>query len=127
MANDENGVRLATRDYVDGNFKVVCTKLTAMEKALDLAKREVDRRLEDMNKLRDQINNERVNYIARDYFEAQHSSLEKLVSETRDSINKRQGEMMGANKTATIVISIIASISAIIAFISGILVFFHLR
>lgn len=50
-------------------------KLTASERALEVAKRDVDRRLEEMNEMRAQINNERGSYIVRTEFYAKYDAL----------------------------------------------------
>ena len=45
------------------------------QKALEVARAEIERRLEGMNELRAQITSERGNYIARAEFEAKHEQI----------------------------------------------------
>lgn len=50
---------------------------TALEKeALDIARKEIDRRLDEMNKFRDQIERERGEFLRRDIYDEQHRALE---------------------------------------------------
>lgn len=55
-------------------------KVAESEKALTVAKKEIDRRLEEMNKLREQVTAERNQYLTRDLFDKLHDQLIGRVS-----------------------------------------------
>ncbi len=73
------------------------------EKAIDIAKMEVDRRLDGMNQLRDQINNERGVYMTRHEYEAKHDALDGTI---RD-LQKFQWMMTGALLVVQLLIGLV--------------------
>lgn len=65
--------------------------------ALKMAREDIERRLEQMNELRVQINNERGTYISRDMFEDKHTALinkVELQGETLLAAFRAQGELI---------------------------------
>jgi CHASE3 domain sensor protein len=82
------------------------------EKAKELATKEIDRRLEGMNELRDQINQERGKYTTKEYGEGTRdlvAALDKRVQamENSDTANRRFVAILIT--IATIVISILVA------------------
>jgi len=52
---------------------------SADAKALEIASKEIDRRLEGMNELRQQISTERGQYVLRSYYDEAHAQLRDTV------------------------------------------------
>ena len=79
-------------------------------KALDIASKEIDRRLEGMNELRAQISTERGRYVLRESYDEQHSALRdaidarlKILENNRSNLEGRMWAM-GAGLTAFVII-----------------------
>jgi hypothetical protein len=79
---------------------------TVDKEALALARREIDRRLDDMNKFREQIDRERGEFLRRDMYDEQHSAMRsetdsrlKLLETNRSNLEGRMWAM-GAVITA---------------------------
>lgn len=81
----------------------------AEDKALDIASKEIDRRLEGMNQIREQINNERGMYVTREVYDEQHNALRDMmdtrlkVLETMKSNMEGRLWAMGAGVSAVVV------------------------
>ncbi len=67
-------------------------KSEGVARELITAKTELNRRLEEMNAFRTQINNERGEFVTRTVFEAKHDSLEKSIA----ALQKFQYMLIGA-------------------------------
>lgn len=63
------------------------------DKALEVAADDVDRRLEAMNELRDQITSERAEYLTRTSFEDKHDGLDRRVGALEQSRSNMEGRM----------------------------------
>lgn len=59
--------------------------------ALSLAREDINRRLEQMNQLRDQINSERAKFLARDLFDKMHDTLSARVRDLE--LNRGQDKL----------------------------------
>ena len=62
-------------------------EIDSMKNALDLARRELDRRLEGMNEFREQLKNQAATFIIRESYEISYKGLERRlrVLETKKS------------------------------------------
>ena len=84
---------------VDKERAVLSQRVCSLEHAIIVAKEEVDRRLEDMNELRRQINYERGTFVAKEWFERQHSDLtgriEKVNADLTGRIEKVNADLTG--------------------------------
>ena len=86
-------------DQVVGYFKEAHQREHALlSEAIRVAQSNVDKRLEAMNQLREQINQERTRYMARDYYEREHKTLSDRVTLLEQVSANFQGRlwMMGA-------------------------------
>lgn len=79
------------------------------DEAIRTAREAIDRRLDEMNELRSQINSERGNYVQRDFYDEKHNSLKDTL-DTRLKVletawSNMQGRiwMMGAAISAVVV------------------------
>lgn len=78
-------------------------KFSSSERALLVAKSEIDRRLNDMNELRAQIASERGEFVRREKFDADHDTLVIAIS----NLQKFQWGMLGALGVLQFVIGIL--------------------
>ncbi len=84
---------------------------TAQQRALELARADVDRRLEAMNELRAQITNERGNYISRAEYEAKHEQLVERIQTLETGQAALLGRLTVVAALAGLAVSVIASIA----------------
>lgn len=77
---------ISWREYVDMRF-------TAASVALQVAQRELDRRLEDMNQFRDENRRQAATSVSRDVHEADISRLEALIAVERESRRAAEGAL----------------------------------
>ena len=54
-------------------------EIDSMKNALDLARRELDRRLEGMNEFREQLKNQASTFLIRESYDISHKTLEERV------------------------------------------------
>lgn len=79
-------------------------------KATEIAKKEVDRRLEEMNQIREQINKERGIYVLRQVYDEQHNTLRDLIDARLKVLETNKSNMegrlwtMGAALSAVVVV-----------------------
>lgn len=80
------------------------------EEALIIARKDIERRLDDMNKFREQIAQERGEFLRRDFYDEQHTSLRdsmdtrlKLLEQSKSNLEGRMW-MMGAGISAVVVV-----------------------
>jgi hypothetical protein len=73
----------------------------AEERALDVRSREVDRRLEDLNHLRDEVVSDRAQFLRSETFMAEHRLLQQEVRGLMDTLTKRVDDAEKAIDRAT--------------------------
>ena len=66
---------------------VIQSRLDGMDKALAIKTAEMDRRLEELNKLRQEVVQDRGLYMTKEMYGSAHSSLSNAVEDTRNRIN----------------------------------------
>lgn len=101
---ESSGDRAGSADYLEGELADVHNnggwtfdtfktyfeaRLTALEQSIEVAKQANDRRLDDMNKLREQINEERGHYVSRDLYDQRHEELIKRLNAHEGEADKR--------------------------------------
>jgi hypothetical protein len=64
---------------IDGAIVLVEARFVAAEKAIMLAKEDIDRRLDAMNELRAQITLERTEFVTRAWYTQAHDALEERL------------------------------------------------
>ena len=67
----------------------------ANSKALDIASKEIDRRLEGMNELRAQISTERGLYVLRESYDEQHAALRDAIDARLKILENNRSNMEG--------------------------------
>ena len=68
---------------------------TLDKQALELARREVDRRLEEMNKFRDQIERERGEFMRRDMYDEQHGAMRSETDTRLKTLEQSKSNLEG--------------------------------
>ena len=81
-------------------------RFSNLDEAISVARERVDDRLEGMNELREQIQNERGQYLTRDSYDREHKALEIRVGALELQNSKWTGSlwMLGAALSAVVVI-----------------------
>ena len=59
------------------------SRLSSLEKATEVAKREMDRRLDGMNEFREQLRKQEGTFITKEFFDSKHDSIQIQVDELR--------------------------------------------
>jgi hypothetical protein len=100
MSDDSSEVRIARLEE----------RYTAQQEAIGLARKDIERRLDEMNQFRAQINEERNIFMRKDTFDARHGELEGKVSKTELWKSNMEGRMwmLGALITGFMVLIQIA-------------------
>jgi diphthamide synthase subunit DPH2 len=82
----EHGPDVTLREYIERIFderqKALDIAFRASEQALALASRNLELRLEKLNELRQEVTQDRGEYVKREVFEARRSQLEKFQART---------------------------------------------
>ena len=68
-------------------------RLVASDRALELAKGEVDRRLNTMNEMREQINQERGSYVVRIEYEEKHKALLDKIDQRSEVVDNKLNDL----------------------------------
>jgi len=66
---------------LDERCRVIDQRFEEQDRALDLARAEMERRLEGLNQLRQDVTKDRAEYVTRDVFELRVAPLEKSVTQ----------------------------------------------
>lgn len=91
--------------------------------ALTLAKQEVDRRLLEMNKFRDQLADAEKNFVRTSSYEIQHKNLSDKIEKSQGRIDELLNwkfELAGKSAAS----NLIAVVSLFVSFVIGVLHFF---
>jgi hypothetical protein len=80
---DHVGLKEYVKDIIHSEGELRREQLKSQENALTLAKNEIDRRLHEMNQMREQIAAERGIFVSREL----HDQMEKLLADKIDSVN----------------------------------------
>jgi len=107
-SNVTSNERLA--DEIQHLREVMELKFEAQEEAVQLATNRLNERLEEMNKLREQISHERSTYLTRERFDQEHGTLIQRVSAIELQNSKWSGSiwMLGGVVSAIVVLINIA-------------------
>ena len=108
MNNPPNSIWTTTtlkaylEERLDALEKLIRAEIALRDRAIDLARNDVNRRLEGMNELRAQIERERGTYMTRDLYD-------RLQSEAKGSAGSMVGWVIGALGVITAIAAIIVS------------------
>jgi predicted nuclease with TOPRIM domain len=82
---------LTEREFLDLDKKVAVMEadLIAHQRALEVARGEMDRRLEGMNKFREEMAADKLEFVPRFEWKESHETLARRVEEKVESLNKR--------------------------------------
>jgi hypothetical protein len=90
----EPGPTVSSQDYVDRRIddlkELVLARFDALALALEVARTEINRRLEGMNELRDQIQSERGRYVTRELLDQRLAALERRVGRVEYGDSRRE-------------------------------------
>lgn len=97
--------RVSLRDHIDKQFEL-------RDRATDLAGEDLDRRLDQMNELREQISQERGHFVTVELYEQRYGEMEKRFTDLGDRVAITEGKAIGMS---TIFGWILAGLSVLIA------------
>ena len=103
---------VSLRDYIDSKFH-------AMEKAVDVAQKANEYRLESMNNFRDQLREQASNMVTRAEFRATTVTTEKDISFLRESRAELAGKASMNAVYAAFMMTAISLLIALVALIRG--------
>lgn len=89
MTNDE----ISLREYFEARWEAHKNEHKLLASAIDRAGQDIDRRLEEMNQFRAQIQEERGEFLTKMEYESRHRELEIRLSTTKDGQDKRIGAL----------------------------------
>ena len=82
--HEPNGNTVTLREYIEAIMserdRALTAAFTAQQSALNLATRNLELRLEKLNELRQEVTQDRGNFLTRDRYESQHKALEDKVA-----------------------------------------------
>lgn len=85
--------------------------------ALSHAQTELERRLEEMNQFRAQIDRERRDYISREVYDQRHSELDRQIRLLENRVNSAAGEGQGVRLSARTFGLTVAAVAGIIGIV----------
>jgi len=122
---DKNGDKINLKEYFDLAIKAQDEKTTAILKgqqiALELAKKNMDYRLEEMNNFRKDMQRMETSFLTREAFEIKHELMQKQVDELRLSRAELQGKADQKSVNWILGISVIGLVISIISVITRLL------
>jgi hypothetical protein len=92
-------------------------KLEAQDKALELAQRIMDKRLDSMNEFREQLKNAEGSFMTRSVYDARHELLQKQVDDLRLKGAEIDGKASQKQLQTTNLMATAALIMAVVAFV----------
>jgi hypothetical protein len=117
MGEPSGGDRVYLKEYVEkllaGHERELVLRMKAMERALDLARDEVSRRLGELNQLRGEVISDREQFVMKTIYQTHWSDLtawREAVSERITKIETRGVTWMAAIGLFSIIVNIALSI-----------------
>jgi hypothetical protein len=93
--HENNGNTVTLREYIEAIMaerdKALTAAFRSQQAALELATRNLELRLEKLNELRNEVTQDRGNFLTRDRYDTQHKALEDKVS----SLESFRGRALG--------------------------------
>jgi hypothetical protein len=78
-------------ERLDDTRKLFLVQMGAMEKAVMEARRDLERRLNDMNEFRAQLEKQAITFVEKPYYDLQHNVLEKQIEVLVAESNVQKG------------------------------------
>jgi polyhydroxyalkanoate synthesis regulator phasin len=103
MTKDE---AVSLRDYIDTRIKAVEDRFASVERSTDIAANTVDKRLENMNEFRSQLNEQASHFITR----TEHDVLEARIQAIERSVANIQGRFWAFTIGLTVMAIIVSTI-----------------
>jgi hypothetical protein len=117
---------ISLKEYFDGRFKemrdYMDTKFKSLDVANDLARENLNVRLESMNEFRASMKDQTMNFITRVEHDALITKYDADIRYLRDCESKNEGKASQQSVNVTMVIAVIGAVTAVAATILG---FFH--
>jgi hypothetical protein len=82
--------------------KNLVLQLTANERAIGLAKDDLERRLEGMNRFREELQHQAATFLPRAYFEVEHKYLQKQIEDLVQWKSRSEGRASWSNLVAIV-------------------------
>jgi hypothetical protein len=113
----EDRVTLAKHlETVIADYKVCMEqRFACLAEATDVARREMNRRLDGMNELREQLNRQEATYLTKTDYSARHEGLVAKIDEVRSRMDKLEARSTGLNAGWAYLIGIAGLMSAVIS------------
>ena len=117
---------ISMRDYVENKFinltDLFETKITANEKAVELASKTLSARLDLMNEFRMQLKDQAATFFPRVEHDIYIKSVDKDIRELRESRAELAGKASQKAVTISVIIAVISTLISIIALMHGFIV-----
>lgn len=79
-------VKEYTDKMLDERCKLIEQRFIEIEKAINLARTEMERRLSNLNELRNEVNQDRNQFVTREYFDVKIGPLEKSITQVETQL-----------------------------------------
>jgi hypothetical protein len=109
------------KNYIDMSIKVVETRLDGMDRAATLKAEEIDRRLEEHNKLREEVMTDRSVFVRTETY----SLHEKSANEWKTEVNRSLTKLMTKYENRMSMANWIAVVAVAVTIINLIVLIFH--
>ena len=100
LTTSDNGCHVTIKEYVQDIIRsegaLRSAQLQSTERALDLAKIEIDRRLHSMNQMREQIQSERGQSVQKEWFERIHGMATIRLDILENWRSTMEGKILGS-------------------------------
>lgn len=100
---DHKHQRISLREVVDLHWEAHQREHESDNRAIVLAREDVNRRLEGMNELRNQITDERGDYMTRKEYDAKHDTLIERVSALERSRSNLEGKLWALGAVVVVI------------------------
>jgi hypothetical protein len=118
MSNDDPDT-VPLRDYLAKCFELVNTKLDSTEKATNLARENLEQRLEGLNEWRQQSKDRERDFLPRSEYHLHHDQVCQDVRELRESRAELAGKASQKSVTLTLILTATALFLSAVGIILG--------
>jgi len=93
------------------------SRISSLEKATELARQQLEKRLEGMNEVRAQLKEQTSNFISRAEYDSKHERLLTEIRDLRESRAELQGKASQKSLNLTLGVAIISLVIALIGLV----------
>jgi Fe2+ transport system protein B len=114
---------VSLKEYVERMASEMCRsndlRFTAQDKALELARETIERRLESMNEFRSQLKDQAATFMTSAVYEAKHELLQKQVDDMRITNARLEGKADQKSVTLAYIFSLVGIVLGILGLIES--------